>query len=174
MFKLRFILTLTALIVFMVACTSNQESQSRSTEQIKVEQSSYKPDEIMTRSDIADHLADLAVKTTDVQDAAAIVLGPYTVVGINIAGDAERNRTSSIKHSVLEALEHDPYGREAVVIADADMPERLRGMRESIQNGAPVKGVADELANIVSRYMPTVPKEHDTEEDIMNDEKREP
>lgn len=172
MFKLRFIITLTALIVFMVACTSNQESQEQSTDQTKVEQSSYEPDEIMTRSDIADHLANLAVRTDNVQDAAAIVLGPYTVVGINITEDAERNRTSSIKHTVLEAMEHDPYGREAVVIADADMPERLRGMKESIQNGEPVQGVADELANIVSRYMPTVPKEHDTEEDIMKEEEK--
>src|SRR5699024_9251346 len=137
---------------------------------IDVEQSSYEPDNIMDRNDIADHLANLAVKTNHVNDAAAIVVGPYTVVGLDINEEAERTRTSTIKHTVLEALEHDPYGREAIVIADADMPNRLRGMIEAIQNGAPIQGVADELANIASRYMLTTPKSHNQEEDIIQQE----
>lgn len=172
MYKLRLLITLIALVTFVMACTNNQESQPRNTDQIDVEQSTYEPDNIMDRNDIADHLANLAVKTDNVNDAAAIVVGPYTVVGIDINEEAERTRTSTIKHTVLEALEHDPYGREAIVIADADMPERLRGMREAIQNGAPIQGVADELANIISRYMPTAPKSHDKEEDIIRDEEK--
>lgn len=170
MYKLRLLITLTAFVTLIVACTNNQESQTRNTDKIDVEQSSYEPDNIMDRNDIADHLANLAVKTNHVNDAAAIVVGPYTVVGIDINEETERTRTSTIKHTVLEALEHDPYGREAIVIADADMPNRLRGMREAIQNGAPIQGVADELANIVSRYMPTTPKSHNQEEDIIRDE----
>src|SRR5699024_6726932 len=170
MYKLRLLITLTAVVTLIVACTNKQETQPSNTDKIDVEQSSYEPDNIMDRNYMADHLANLAVKTNHVNDAAAIVGGPYTVVGIYINEEAERTRTSTTKHTVLEALEHDPYGREAIVIADADMPNRLRGMREAIQNGAPIQGVADELANIVSRYMPTTPKSHNQEEDIIRDE----
>src|SRR5699024_514215 len=160
----------TAFVTLIVACTNNQESQTRNTDKIDVEQSSYEPDNIMDRNDIADHLANLAVKTNHVNDAAAIVVGPYTVVGIDINEEAERTRTSTIAHTVLEALSQDPYGREVIVIADADMPNSLRGMREAIHNGAPIQGVADEIANILSRHMPTTPESHNQEEAIIRDE----
>src|SRR5699024_5725915 len=116
----------------------------------------------------------LAVKTNHVNDAAAIVVGPYTVVGIDINEEAERTRTSTIKHTVLEALEHDPYGREAIVIADADMPNRSRGMREANQNGAPIQGVADEVAVLVRRYMATTPHIHNHDDDLIRDEEANP
>src|SRR5699024_3430329 len=75
MYKLRLLITLTAFVTLIVACTNNQESQTRNTDKIDVEQSSYEPDNIMDRNDIADHLANLAVKTNHVNDAAAIVVG---------------------------------------------------------------------------------------------------
>lgn len=155
--KIRFMYMMIIVSLFITACTNSQDNNHQQEKKTEVEQSSYQPDELMTRSDIADHLADLAVKVTDVEGATSIVAGPYTVVGIDIDEKVGRDRTGAIKHTVLEALEHDPYGKEAVVIADADMTERLRGMRDSIQDGEPIQGITDELANIVGRYMPTAP-----------------
>src|SRR5699024_9921869 len=106
----------------------------------------------------------------EVNDAVALVAGQYAVVGIDIGKDVERQETGTIKYTVLEAMEHDPYGRSAVVVADADVMERLRVMKREVQAGAPVQGIADELGNIVSRYMPTFPiNDKQRPEDIIDE-----
>src|SRR5699024_3718605 len=120
MYKLRLLITLTAFVTLIVACTNNQESQTRNTDKIDVEQSSYEPDNIMDRNDIADHLINLAGNTHDVSERADNLVGSNPVVVIDINEEAERNRTSRIKHPELEALDHGLVGREANVIADAD------------------------------------------------------
>src|SRR5699024_5672262 len=88
-------------------------------------------------------------------------------------------RFGSIKYSVNEALHHDPYGKTAVVVADADVLERLRGMGDKINQGYPVQGVVDELAAIVGRYMPDFPinedrpQETDQNKQIIPDDEEE-
>src|SRR5699024_8421603 len=83
------------------------------------------------------------------------------VVGIDVDKDLDRSRVGTIKYSVTEALQHDPYGKTAVVVADADVMERLRGMGNKISKGHPVQGVVDELSAIVGRYMPDFPIKED-------------
>ena len=46
-----------------------------------------------------------------------------------------------------------------MVTADPDTLQRLREMREAIQNGEPVEGIMNELAEIVGRLMPQIPRE---------------
>src|SRR5699024_1156664 len=136
-----------------VGCNT-QSSQPKDTtnKQREVEQSSYEPDQIMNTKQIANHLTKIAKDVPQVHDAASVVAGPYAVVAIDIEKEVERQETGRIKITVLEAMEHDPYGRSAVVIADADMFERLKEMKNAIQEGASVQGITDELGNIVSRY----------------------
>src|SRR5699024_5577928 len=86
---------------------------------------------------------------------------PYAVVGIDIDQDLDRQRVGTTKYSVTEALRNDPYGKTALVVADADMMERIRNMGEEIQQGRPIRGVLEELAEIVNRYMPDMPVEED-------------
>ncbi|UOR12963.1 YhcN/YlaJ family sporulation lipoprotein [Halobacillus amylolyticus] len=107
----------------------------------------------------ARHLAKLAVEVPGVHDATAVVLGSYVAVGIDVDKDLDRSRVGVIKFSVAEALKHDPYGKEAVVIADADGVERLRGIGEKAAQGHPVKAITEELSEIVGRYMPEAPIE---------------
>lgn len=117
----------------------------------------------LTGEQIAEHLVDLATRNPDVKDATAVVAGNYAVVGIDVDKDLERSRVGSVKYSVAETLKDDPYGAKAVVVADADMVERLREMRKDIQNGKPVSGVMNELAAIVGRLMPQIPYDINTD-----------
>jgi len=110
-----------------------------------------------TNKEIANHLADLAGKVPNVNNATAVVAGPYAVVGIDVDKDLDRSRVGTIKYSVTEGLRHDPYGKTAVVVADADVTERLKNIRDKMGQGHPVQGVIDELSAIVGRYMPDYP-----------------
>jgi len=133
---------------------------------LQVENSSPGEQQDLENSEIAAHLATIASEVPNVNDAAAVVAGPYAVVGIDVDKDLDRSRVGSIKYSVNEALYHDTYGKTAVVVADADITERIRGMADKISQGYPVQGVVEELAAIVGRYMPDFP--------IMDDQPQEP
>lgn len=170
---MRSIILIVAMLFLSVGCTqNNSESQQTQDKQepIGLEQTSFQDEYSLTNEQIASHLATIASEVPDVNDAAAIVAGPYAVVGIDIDEMTERERVGTIKYSVNEALQHDPYGRTAVVIADGDIMTRIREMGNQLREGQPVKGVVDELASIVSRYMPTFP----VEDNIKNQNKPNP
>jgi YhcN/YlaJ family sporulation lipoprotein len=162
----KFIIT-AVILLFVSGCQQNDEEPLANEEQdqqdrlIQVKDSDPVEREELTNGEIADHLANIASDVPEVNDAASIVAGPYTVVGIDIDGQLDRSRVGTVKYSVQEALYHDPYGKTAVVVADADITERIRGMGDKIQQGHPVRGVVDELAAIVGRYMPEFPVNHD-------------
>ena len=134
----------------------------------------------LTNQEIASHLASIASNVPEVNEASALVAGPYAVVAIDVNEDIDRSRVGSIKYTVSEALYHDPWGKSAVVVADGDLMARLRSMGNQIQQGYPIRGVVEELAAIVARYMPEFPvmddrpqEQDDNEEMLPNDEQRE-
>jgi len=106
---------------------------------------------------IAEHLVHLASEVPGVNDATAVVLGNMAVVGIDVKKDLERSDVDTIKYSVAESLKDDPHGANAIVVADADTMERLREINQDIQNGSPIRGIMNELSDIVGRVMPEVP-----------------
>ncbi|MFD1038739.1 YhcN/YlaJ family sporulation lipoprotein [Virgibacillus byunsanensis] len=155
---------LSSLIVILMVGCQQQEEESLPTEDtnntdrfVQVENSDPNQRKDLNNGEMADHLANIASSVPNVNDAASVVAGPYAVVGIDVDQELDRSRVGSIKYSVLEALQHDPYGKTAVVVADADVMERLRGMGNKINQGHPVQGVVDELSAIVGRYMPDFP-----------------
>ncbi|MDQ0155869.1 YhcN/YlaJ family sporulation lipoprotein [Robertmurraya andreesenii] len=107
--------------------------------------------------EISQHLVDLATSIPNVNDATAVVLGNYALVGIDVKEDIERSQVGAIKYSVAESLKKDPYGARAVVIADPDMTARIREVANDIRDGKPVAGIMNELADISGRLMPEVP-----------------
>src|SRR5690625_1544442 len=153
--------------LFLIVGCQQQDKENalpengNSNQFIPVKNSDPKQKESLSNTQLADHLANVAGDVPNVKDATAVVAGPYTVVGIDVDKDLDRSRVGTIKYSVQEALYHDPYGKTAVVIADADVTERIRGMGDKIQQGHPVRGVVDELAAIVGRYMPQFPINED-------------
>src|SRR5699024_804515 len=124
---------------------------------VQVENTDQEEKNNMSNEQIANHLANVASDVPNVEDAAAVVAGPYAVVGIDVDRKSDRSRVGTIKYSVTEALQQDRYGKTAVVVADADRTERIRGMADKIQQGYPVQGIMDELSAIVGRYMPDFP-----------------
>lgn len=171
-------------ILLMVGCQQQDKENALPDKEnqdqfINVKNSSPQQNDNLNNGQIADRLANIAGDVPSVNDATAIVAGPYTVVGIDVDKDLDRSRVGTIKYSVGEALRHDPYGKTAVVVADADVMERIRGMGDKISQGHPVQGVVDELSAIVGRYMPEFPinenqpREPDQNKEVIPEEDKE-
>nr|WP_111643581.1 YhcN/YlaJ family sporulation lipoprotein [Anoxybacillus vitaminiphilus] len=109
--------------------------------------------------DIAKRLVKLASSVPNVNDATAVVVGKYAIVGIDVNSKLDQSRVGTIKYSVAESLQKDPYGANAIIIADPDLNARLREIAKEVNNGRPVQGFMDELAAIVGRVMPEVPSD---------------
>ena len=154
------IVLLVTLAVVLVACANQPRNLGQDGEDnrvIHVKDSANTQVDRKTGQEVSRHLVDLASRIPNVNDATAVVLGPYAVVGIDVNSDLDRSRVSTIKYSVAESLKKDPYGANAVVIADPDMYARLQEMGNDIQNGRPIGGILNELGEIVGRIMPEVP-----------------
>ncbi|MYL32994.1 YhcN/YlaJ family sporulation lipoprotein [Pontibacillus yanchengensis] len=157
---MRFLITLFVLLG-LVAC-QNQEEESLPKQKsespiVEVQDSDPVPKQKLNNREQANHLAKVANEVPDVNNATSLVAGPYVVVAIDVDKDLDRSRVGSIKYSVAEAMKKDPYGKNAVVIADADGYERIKQMARKVREGQTVQGITDELAAIVGRYMPEVP-----------------
>lgn len=173
------------LIFVLAGCQQGDNEkleQSEQKENNRYYQTNYtnnNTEEKLGNSEIAAHLADVASSVPEVNEASALVAGPYTVVAIDVKEDIDRSQVGSIKYTVSEALYHDPYGKTAVVVADGDIMVRLRNMGDKIQQGHPVQGVTEELADIVGRFMPEFPVkddqpiEPDSNKEVLPEDKKE-
>ncbi|HLS23070.1 MAG TPA: YhcN/YlaJ family sporulation lipoprotein [Pseudogracilibacillus sp.] len=159
MFKRFICIGISAMI--LTACMNNPTTKPQEDNE-RVEQVSDNQN-WQTNNEIATHLADVATNVPDVERAVSIVAGPYAVVAIDVDEKIDRQRVGTIKFSVNEALRDDPYGKTAIVVADADTGERIRNMRDRIEDGEPIIGIVDELADIVGRIMPTLPAEENVD-----------
>ncbi len=147
-------------IAFILAsCGANQNADEGNDNRIHVKNTADDYVDRKTGQEISEHLVELASSIPSVNDATAVVLGNFAVVGIDVNAKLDRSRVESIKYSVAESLQHDPYGANAIVVADADTFERLRQMGQEIQDGRPIVGILDELAQIVGRIIPDVPSD---------------
>jgi YhcN/YlaJ family sporulation lipoprotein len=107
---------------------------------------------------IASHLEMLARGVEGVEGANCVVFGNYAIVGIDVDPKMERSRVGTVKYAVAEAFRKDPYGINAIVTADIDLAQRIREIRADIRQGRPVAGFAEELADIIGRLVPQVPR----------------
>jgi YhcN/YlaJ family sporulation lipoprotein len=110
---------------------------------------------------VADRLERLASSIPMVQSAQCVVFGNTAVVGINVLPELDRSRVGTVKYAVAEALHKDPYGVHAIVTADMDLGQRLRDIRDSVRSGSPITGFADQMADIIGRIMPQLPRDVD-------------
>ncbi|CAH0200091.1 hypothetical protein SRABI96_01907 [Peribacillus sp. Bi96] len=156
----KIILSLTA-ILLMTGCSMNNKNEvaedNAKNNITKVNNSTIKEADRNTGQQTATRLTGLAKSIPEVNDATAVVLGKYAIVGIDIDQDIERSQVGTIKYSVGEALKHDPNGANAMIVADPDLNERIREVAKDIKDGKPVRGILNELADITSRVIPEVP-----------------
>lgn len=106
----------------------------------------------------ADRLVQLATRVKKVHGATAVVIGKMAVVGIDVDAHLDRPEVGVIKYTVAEALKEDPQGANALVTADIDIVQRLNEMAADIRQGRPVAGFTEELADIVGRIIPQLPR----------------
>lgn len=107
----------------------------------------------------ADHLRALAERVPGVNNANCVVMGKTAVVGLNVDGNLDRAEVGTIKYTVAEALKADPAGANALVTADMDVSNRIADLGRHIQEGHPISGLASELADIVGRIIPQLPRD---------------
>lgn len=164
-------------IILLGACQQQEKPEALDKQDgrqhlVRVSDSSKKEtNQVRPSTDVAQHLVNVTEHVADVNDATAIVIGRYAVVGIDVKDDLDRSKVETIKYSVAKALRNDPEGANAVVVADPDTVSRLKEMGKEIQAGRPVSGIMDELAAIVGRVMPEMPRNEieRNEKDPTND-----
>ncbi|WNB90535.1 YhcN/YlaJ family sporulation lipoprotein [Bacillus sp. NEB1478] len=160
---LRILAVLSAIFV-LFGCMNNKKNENAQNDQnvpqlTKVNQTAENKEKGTKGSQaVSKHLVQLATGIPGVEDATAVVLGPYAVVGIDIDRKLDNSRAGTIKYSVAEALKEDPNGKNAVITADPDTVERLRQMGIEIRQGHPIGGIMRELSAIVGRLMPQIPQ----------------
>lgn len=156
------------LLLITVGCSQANRDQGQEGNKIKTTA-------IGNRNEVdqkaADRLVEIAMQDPNVVDATAIVIGDYAIVGIDLPAHLDEAGTGSIKYSVAQSIKKDPLGKNAIVTADADVLQRLKEMAKAIQEGHPIRGIADELAEIVNRLVPQFPREVQNE---VDNQKRQP
>lgn len=154
-------LVLVFAIMLLTGCGINknqsQNSPSQKQNLVNVKNSAIQEVDRTSGQQIATRLVNLASSIPNVNDATAVVLGRYAIVGIDVNKNLERSEVGSIKYSVAESLKHDPNGANAIIIADPDLNARLREISDDLQNGKPLQGIMNELADIAGRLMPEIP-----------------
>lgn len=145
--------------VLLSGCGVNNQSLQDGQKQniVNVKNSTIQEVDRTTGQNISKHLVNLASSIPNVNDATAVVIGNYAIVGIDVNKNLERSEVGTIKYSVAESLKNDPHGARAIIIADPDINARLREVSDDIQAGKPVQGIMNELADISGRLMPEIP-----------------
>lgn len=167
------------LFLFLLSgCTNNNVENSQQSENrenpphvTNVKNSTIQEVDRKTGQDIAKRLVTLATSIENVNDATAVVIGRYALVGVDINADLDRSEVGSIKYAVAESLKNDPDGANAIIIADPDLNARLKEIGEDIQNGKPIKGIFNELADISGRLIPEIPADmikNEPDRDLKN------
>jgi YhcN/YlaJ family sporulation lipoprotein len=177
--KLRFVIA--GLLVVAAGC--GQASQKGAapnpqggdnSAQIQAQQTAPGQPQTIDAKQAEEHLEQIAGRIPHVKGAHCVIFGNTAIVGIDLDPNLERSRVGTIKYSVAEALRKDPLGANAIVTADLDISHRLKGIRDSIVNGKPISGFANELSAIVGRIMPqlpqnTMPRNHDMDNNQEQD-----
>jgi len=155
------------MMILSVGCQAKDPSLANETappaqkteKKEKVPQTTPDPKRDQSPQATAHRLAKIAAQIPQVNDATAIVFGKYAIVGIDIDATLDRSKVGTIKYSVAEALKEDPQGANTLVTSDPDIVQRIREMNEDIRRGHAIKGFSEELADIVGRIMPQLPKD---------------
>ncbi|WP_462409127.1 YhcN/YlaJ family sporulation lipoprotein [Neobacillus sp. Marseille-QA0830] len=152
------IMILAMVSLILCGCNNNNEdNNAQNNSMVKVKNTNIENVDRKTGRQISKRLVSLATSVPDVNDATAVVLGNYAIVGIDVNSKMDRSEVGTIKYSVAESLSKDPYGAKAVVVADADTYQRLKEIQADINNGRPIRGIMNELGDVAGRLIPEVP-----------------
>lgn len=152
---------------FMSGCQTENENLSTDNNSFEGQGVEEEPDSFQ---EIANRIANLAARVPEVNQANALVLGPYAIVGIDVDGELDQSHVGSVKYQVAETLKSDPYGANAAITADPDIINRIQEMRIEIGQGQPLDAIGDELAGIIGRLLPVIPTHEQRNEEPLQSE----
>ncbi|TDF96814.1 YhcN/YlaJ family sporulation lipoprotein [Paenibacillus piri] len=153
------------LLFILVGCNQSPKNGASpapandANRQVKAQQTAPQKKEIVDSQAVSARLEQIATSVPYVENAKCVVFGNTAVVGINVPPEMDRAKVGTIKLSVAEALKKDPYGVDAIVTADMDLAARIGKIRDNIRNGRPVRGFAEEMAEIIGRIIPQLPRD---------------
>lgn len=81
-----------------------QSKRKAGTKNVSMKNVNYTNKSNKPNEKAANHLASLAASVPGVNDATAVVVGKYAIVGIDVKAKLDRTRVESIKYSVAESL----------------------------------------------------------------------
>ncbi|WP_423409915.1 YhcN/YlaJ family sporulation lipoprotein [Heyndrickxia sp. MSNUG] len=152
------LLAVLSLLLFMSACNAlNNANEGNNDHKVKVQNTAIEQVDRKSGQQISKHLVGLTTRVPNVDDATAVVIGRYAIVGIDVNDKMERSEVDTVKYTVAETLKKDPHGARAVVVADPDVTARLKEISADIKDGKPIQGIMNELSDITGRVMPEVP-----------------
>ena len=91
------------------SATKNEVAETKQNV-VSVKNTTFQNVDKQTGQEISQHLVELSTSIPNVNDATAVVLGPYAIVGIDVNQNLDRSEVGSIKYSVAESLKNDPHG----------------------------------------------------------------
>jgi YhcN/YlaJ family sporulation lipoprotein len=153
------------LLSFLTSCNlspkngASPSQPNKANSQVQVNQTAPQKKEIVDSRAVSERLEQIATSIPQVESANCVVMGNTAVVGINLPPEMDRSKVGTIKLSVAEALKKDPYGADAIVTADLDLSARIRKIRDHIREGRPISGFAQEMAEIIGRAIPQMPRD---------------
>lgn len=156
---MKYVVSMILIVLVLSGCgatTKHGNSTTKGTGQATTLQNTAKSDQVARN---ASHLEQLAEKVPGVQHANCVVVGNYAIVGIDVDPSLDRSKVGTLKYSVAEALKKDPLGVNAVVTADMDLSQRIKELGNRMRSGQALSGVTDEVANIMGRIMPQIPRD---------------
>ncbi|MHA0855825.1 YhcN/YlaJ family sporulation lipoprotein [Paenibacillus sp. CMAA1364] len=160
----RLCLCLLLVLTLLSSCSHQSRNASPSSQNQKMNKLSLTTKSMESTEktkDLSDknHLEALAERVSGVKKAHCVIMGNTAIVGIDVDGDLTRSRVGTIKYSVAEALRKDPRGMQSLVTADMDISHRIAEIGKHIREGRPVSGFTSELADIIGRIIPQLPKD---------------
>lgn len=159
----KWLVTSIAISLIAAGCSTVARNETSPSPQnngtVRTQQAQPGKKEIKNNKEVALHLEQLATGIKGVKSAHCVILGNTAVVGIDVDSKLDRSRVGTIKYSVAEAFHKDPYGIDAIVTADVDLSQRLNEIGSDVRRGKPISGFAEEMADIIGRIVPQVPRE---------------
>ncbi|MBD1371290.1 YhcN/YlaJ family sporulation lipoprotein [Hazenella sp. IB182357] len=143
----------------LLGCASKNETSTPSPQVEKVQYSNLTPQKNESPEAVAQRLVSIATQITGVKNATALSIGPYSLVGLDVEAGYERGKVGTLKYTVAQAIKEDPKGSNVLVTADIDLTNRIKAINEDFQDGKPISGIIEEMAEIVSRISPQPSKE---------------
>ncbi|MCI3919727.1 YhcN/YlaJ family sporulation lipoprotein [Paenibacillus sp. TRM 82003] len=138
-----------------------EAKQADDTYSVRVKQTAPQADDERSQATV-ERLETLAEGINEVKHANCVLIGETAIVGIDVGGEMDRSHVGTIKYAVAEALRKDPVGVNAIVTADMDLYHRLQEVRQDLADGRPIQGLGEEMADIIGRIIPQMPR--DTEQ----------